>query len=864
LTIRTRRAALRALVTALSLAAVPLAFAQSASPDAAAGAPAAGFPAVPIVPAVPGIPGAPGAPGLPPPNLQAAGAPSSPADFTVRDIRIEGLQRISAGTVYNYLPVNIGDHLDAQRVREALRALYGTGFFSDVQIRRDGDTLVVAVTERPSIESVDIKGNKDIKTEDLNKSLRTIGLAVGKPFDRSALDGVTQALTDQYYARGKYAVQIDSDVVPLPNNRVRITINVKEGDRAKIRQIDLVGNTVFPDKAILSTLQLKTPTIFTFFKQNDRYSRETLQGDLEKVQSYFQDRGYANAHINSVQVAIAPDKKDIFITVNLSEGELYRLGTVKLAGNLIVSEAELRKLVTVHQGQIYSQHEISNTEDAIKNRLGAEGFYFAKVEPVPSIDEATKSVNLTLFVDPGNRVYVRHINFTGTARANDEPLRREMRQLEAAWLSNLALDRSKVLLQRLPYVESVDTSTVPVPGSPDQVDVNMAIKERSSATVGGGLGYSAYEGFMLNANLSDSDFLGSGDQVSINLDAGLWNKVYSVSETNPYTTVDGLSRTVALSYSDSTQLYEESSSFGSRNFTAALTYGYPITDNQVVSAGVSLQDVQLSTYQGPSAAQAVRWVEQNGRSYSGEQVYTYINSDGTTTTSSESILGSRFDTAELSLNYIYNSLNRGLFATRGLRNIINLTYVPPGLDVRYMITSEKFSGYLPLYQGFILSENMQVAYGKPLGNTIGLPPYKRFFAGGPDTVRGYLEDTLGPVDSNGNPYGGNLMTMAQTELVFPTPAKWESSARLSLFFDIGNVFSTDGTTFVGKDLKTPVTYDFSYHQLKQSVGLSVEWLAPVVGLFRFSIGAPLNSSDGNNVRFEDRSEDFQFTVGQSF
>jgi len=854
LTIRIRRAAQRALVTALSLAAVPLAFAQGLPPQ--------GLPSVPTIPA---LPGAPGAGGLPLPQLQAEPQlPPSPSDFTVKNIRIEGLQRISAGTVYNYLPVNIGDHLDAQRVREALRALYATGFFSNVQMRRDDDTLVVVVQERPSIESVDIKGNKDIKTADLNKSLRTIGLSAGKPFDRSALDGVTQALTDQYYARGKYAVQIKTDVVPLPNNRVRISINIKEGDRAKIRQIDLVGNTTFPDKAILSTLSLKTPTLFSFFKQNDRYSRETLQGDLEKVQSYYQDRGYANAHINSVQVAIAPDKKDIFITVNLTEGELYHLGDVKLAGNLIVSEAQLRKLVTVHTGEIYSQHEISNTEDAIKNRLGAEGFYFAKVDPVPNVDEATKRVNLTLFVDPGNRVYVRHINFSGTTRVNDEPLRREMRQLEAAWLSNLAVDRSKERLQRLPYVQSVDVSTQPVPGSPDQVDVNFAIKERSSATVGGGLGYSAYEGFMLNANLADSDFLGSGDQVSLNLDAGLYNKVYSFSETNPYTTVDGLSRTVALSYSDSTQLYQQSSSFGSRNFTAGLTYGYPITENQVVSAGISLQNVQLSTYQGGSAAQAVNWVEQNGHSYSGEQVYTAINGDGTTTTASESILGSRFSTAELSINYLYNSLNRALFADRGMRHIINLTYVPPGLDVRYLIASYKFSGYLPLFEGFTLSENMQIAYGKPLGKTRGLPPYKRFFAGGPDTVRGYLEDTLGPVDSNGNPYGGNMLTMAQTELLLPTPAKWQSSARLSLFYDVGNVFSTDGTSFTGKDLKTPVNYNFSYHQLKQSVGLSVEWLAPVVGLFRFSVGVPLSVYKGDNVHFEDRSEDFQFTVGQSF
>jgi len=782
----------------------------------------------------------------------------------VRDIHVQGLQRISEGTVFNYLPVNIGDRLNPQRVREALRALYATGFFSDVELRRQGNTLLVVVTERPSIESIDFKGNKDIKTEDLNKALRNVGLSAGKTFDRSTLDDVTQYLTDQYYSRGKYDVQIDAKVVPLPDNRVRISINITEGARAKIRQIDIVGNMTFKDKAILSTLSLQTPTLLNMFTSKDRYARETLQGDLEKIQGYFQDRGYANAHIDSVQVTISPDKKDIFITVNLTQGDLYHLSTVKLAGNTVVPEAELQRLLLVHPGQVYSQHLISATEDAIKNRLGAEGFYFAKVEPVPTLDDANKTVAMTLFVDPGDRVYVRHINFTGTTRTNDETFRREMRQLEAAWLSNLALDRSKQRLEQRPYVESVDTSTEPVPGSPDQVDVNFAIKERAASSVSGGIGYSAYEKFVLNGSLSDTNFLGSGDQISLNLDAGIYNKVYSVSETNPFVTVDGLSRTVALSYSDSTQLYAQSSAFGSKNITLGLTLGYPLTEYQFVSAGVSLQSVDLLTFEEGSARQAIDWVQSNGHPYYGEEVSSFIEPDGTTVATSTSLLGSRYDTAELSLNYVYTSLNRGLFANRGVRHLLSLVYVPPGLDVRYMIGSYKFSGYLPIAAGWVLSENAQISYARPLGSTTALPPYKRYFAGGPDTVRGYLEDTLGPVDTNGNPYGGNLLTVAQTELIVPTPAKWETSARASLFFDIGNVFSTDGTTYLGKDLVTPVSYKFSYHELKQSVGVSVQWLAPVVGLFRFSVGIPLNSYNGDLVHFEDRTEEFQFTVGQSF
>jgi len=792
-------------------------------------------------------------------------AQQPPSDeFTVSNIRIEGLQRISEGTVYNYLPVNIGDHLNAQRVREAIRALYATGFFRDVELRRDGTVLVVAVAERPSLESVDIKGNKDIKTEDLQKSLRNVGLAAGKTFDRSTLDEVTQYLTDQYYSRGKYAVQIDSKVENLPDNRVRVNINIKEGSRAKIRQINIVGNTVFRDKDILATLSLQTPNWQSWYKQSDRYARESLQGDLEKIQTYYQDRGYANFHIDSVQVAIAPDKSDIFITVNITEGAVYKLGEIKLAGNMIVPEAELKTLLLLAPGQTYSQKTISATQELIKNRLGAEGFYFAKVEPVPQNNEANRIVNLTLFVDPGSRVYVRHINFTGTTRSDDESLRREMRQLEGAWLSNVALERSKQRLQRLAFVESVEQSTEQVPGSPDLVDVNFAVKERPSATIGGGIGYSAAQKLVLNGNLSDSNFFGGGDFVSLNVDSGAYNKIYSFTETDPYRSVDGLSRTLSLSYRDSTQFVSESSSFSSKNIALGLTYGYPITEFQSISAGLSLQRIDLLTFAASSAEQAVNWVRSNGHSYAGESVSTFIEPDGTTITSSTALAGTQYSTVELTAGWQYDSRNRALFADRGLRSAVSFVMVPPGLGVRYWVGSYQFSGYLPLWRKFVLSEVIQVAYGKGLGGTTGLPPYKRFYAGGPDTVRGYTEDTLGPVDSNGNPYGGNMLTVARTELVLPMPAKWQTSARVSVFYDMGNVFSNDGTKFYGEDLQTPINYNFSYHALRDSTGLSVQWLAPSLGIFRFSYGIALNASRGNSIDFPDSTEGFQFSVGQSF
>src|SRR6201997_808198 len=402
---------------------------------------------------------------------------ASEADFTVGDIRVEGLQRVSEGTVYNYLPVNIGDHLTAQRVREAIRALYATGFFRDVQLRRDGNTLVVVVAERPSIESFEITGNKDIKTEDLQKSLRGVGLATGKTFDRSVLEDVTQYLTDQYFSRGKYGVRIDTKVEEEAGNRVKVKVDIKEGNRAKIRQINIVGNTRYKPKEILDTLELKTPNWLSWYKQDDRYSRESLQGDLEKVRNFYMDRGYANFQLESTQVAIAPEKEDIFITINIDEGQVYRVSEIKLAGTFVVPKAELERFLLIHPGDIFNRKLITSTQELMQNRMGRDGYAFAKVDPVPTADNTNHTVALTFFVDPGNRVYVRNITFSGVNRINDEVLRREMRQLEGGWLSNYSLERSRQRIQRLPYVKTVEFETTPVAGVADQVDVNYKLEE---------------------------------------------------------------------------------------------------------------------------------------------------------------------------------------------------------------------------------------------------------------------------------------------------------------------------------------------------------------------------------------------------
>jgi outer membrane protein insertion porin family len=786
--------------------------------------------------------------------------------FTVGDIRIEGLQRISEGTVFNYLPVNIGDHLDGQRIGEAMRALYATGFFRDVELRRDGNTLLVVVVERPSIAKFEIKGNKDIKTEDLQKSLRNVGLAQGKTFDRSVLDEVKQYLTDQYFSRGKYAVRVDTKITELPGNKVDILVDIKEGKRAKIEVINLVGNTTFKESDVLNTLELKTPNWLSWYKQDDRYSRESLQGDLEKLRSYYMDRGYANFQIESTQVTIAPEKDNMYITVNVNEGDVFKVSEIKLAGTMVVPEDQLKRLLQIHPGDIFSRKAVTSSQQLMSYRLGADGYAFAKIDPVPTPDNDKKTVSITFFIEPGNRVYVRHINFNNITAINDETLRREMRQMEGGWLSNSAVERSKERLQRLPYVEKVEFENKPVAGSADLVDVDYNIKEGLPGQFGGGIGYSEAQKFSLNGNFVHSNFMGSGDRVALEINAGKFSKSYVISHTDPYTTIDGVARTTSLSYRDTTQFNAASSSFGTTQITLAEQWSYPITEYQFVQVGASVNRNTLVVSQGFSSQQAVDWVRSNGHTFTREADDT--NGDGLVNSldSPFTIYGSDFYTYELTGGWNYDSRNRALFADHGLHLSVSGRYALPLSDVQYYATNLQALKYVPLWGKWVLSLNAQVDYASSLGKTTALPPYLNYFAGGPDSVRGYRESTLGPRDNIGigNPYGGNFRVISRTELIFPVPEKWQSAARVSWFYDMGNVFYTGNKVkFLGEDDVTPVNYHFAYDNLKRSTGIAVQWLAPL-GLFRFSYGVPLNAFPGNTVKFNDETERFQFSIGQAF
>ncbi len=770
-------------------------------------------------------------------------------DFVVRDMRVEGLQRISEGTVFNYLPINVGDTVDDIRIQEAMRALYSQQLFDDIEMRRDGDTLIIAVRERPSIEDFTIEGNKDIKTEDLMESLRGVGLARGRTFDRSVLDEVQQFLKEQYYDRGKYGVIVNTDVMDRPNNTVRVSIEVKEGERAKIRQVNIIGNRSFDEKEIREDFELDTANWLSWIRQDDRYARESMGGDLETLRSFYMDRGYADFRVESTQVAISPNKKDIYVTINIHEGEQYKISDTKVVGKMVIPEEQLSGLILSKPGATFNLQLLTHSMELMEFRLGEQGYSNAEIEPVPELDHEKKEASVTFFVNAGSRVYVRRIIFKNIDQVDDEVLRREMRQAEGAYLSNRLVDRSKIRLQRLPYIEKVDVENVPVPGSPDLVDVEFDIEYRMPGQFSGGLGFSESQGLILNGSIVHTNFLGSGNRVALQVSTGSFSTLYSLSHTDPYTTRNGVRRTVSVNFRDITQFTSASSDFSTTNIGATIEYGYPITEYQSLSLGLSYNRAELLA-SSRSSSQAQDWVLNNGTQFT-EQVSPGVFFTGT-----------EFDTFELLAGWSYDSRNRSLFADRGSRQNFFISYALPGSGVEYYTVRHNFTKYIPLFGRWTIRLNSELGFGEALGDTTALPPYKQFFSGGPQSVRGYKESWLGPRDSFGNPYGGNVLVAGQVELILPLPAKWSGSTRASIFYDIGNVFNSGEVQFTDK-LGSPISYEPDFNELKTSVGVAVQWLAPM-GLFRFSYAVPLNEFKGNDRFYGDVVEGFQFSIGQAF
>lgn len=737
--------------------------------------------------------------------------------FKISEIRAEGLQRLEIGTVLTYLPLSTGDELNNSTSRQAIRALYGSGLFQDVQLERDGNALVVKLQERPAISTFKIEGNEKIGGDELKKSLKDLGLADGELFRRDLLDQVEQELRRQYYANGYYDVGIETKVTEEPNNRVSLNIKVTEGSVTKITDINIIGNHVFPTEELLKQFDLKT-TNWMPFQKSDRYSKQSLSGDLEKLQSYYQDRGYLKFSVDSVQVALTPDKKAIYITINVTEGEVYKVKERRYSGNTILNERYLEALTTTQAGETFSRKLATESSDRIEAALSDIGYAFAKVTPVPEVDEEKKEVSLNYVIDPGKRAYVRRISFVGNSGTNDETLRREMRQLEAAPFSKSSVERSRVRLARLPFIEEAEVDTKPVPGSDDLVDVSFKVKERPPGSVQFGVGYSGSQGFLITGQVTHTNFLGTGNRIDLQAQNNAISQAISLSWTDPYFTEDGISQSISAYYRKSESVIRYSSGFNTNTVGANLTYGIPLSEFITLRAGLGVEDVAVQTFPTSSSDQILKFVINNGTQFFIYQARTGIS---------------------------YDSRNRTFFATRGALHALTMDLALPGGDLEYYNLSYRAQQYIPLFWKFTAEINGSVGLVDSYGSS-DVPPWENFFAGGPRTVRGYKDGSLGPRDNPyNNPFGGKLRTTAQTNLIIPLPVASDGkSTRLEAFWDVGNVFQEPG--------------DFAISDLRQSAGIAFSWFTPFLGLLDLSYAFPLNPKPGDD---QDR---FQITFGSGF
>ncbi len=735
--------------------------------------------------------------------------------FTVRDIRIEGLQRISAGAVFNTLPVRIGDRVDENLSARIIHALYKSGFFKDVRLEREGDTLVVFVAERPSIAEIVITGNDAIPTEQMQEALKQIGLSQGKVLNRALLDKIRLELERQYYSLGKYGVQIKTTITPLARNRVKVSIEIAEGAEASVYAINIVGNKAFPDRVLLARMKLNERGFFTGGAQ---YSRQLLAADLETLKSWYLDRGYIHFTIESTQVSLTPDRQDVYITINVSEGKQYRVREVKLAGKLIIPEDVARSLISLHPGDVFSRKEAVDSTKRISDRLAEIGYAFANVNIIPDVDETNRTVGVTLFVDPGQKVYVRRINISGNTKTKDEVIRRELRQMEGDWMSTKKIALSRTRLNRTGFFENVGVETPSVPGVPDWADVNYQVAERPTGNLSAGLGYSDTQGALFNFAISQENFLGTGKRVSINVDNSQVTKNYSFNYNNPYHTLDGINRGFSIYYRAIDAAQAQISNYTTDSYGANLSYGFPLseTDSSRITLGYENSNIVL------------------GDSLVSQDVVDFVAENG-----------DQYGYFPIIYAWTRDSRDRRILATRGGTTRFSTEVAVPGGDLEYYKVNLQHQQYFPVSKRVTLLAKINLGYGDALGETTRLPPWKKYYAGGSRTVRGYEANSLGPVDpATGVRTGGNRKLIGNLELILPNPfSETEGSTRLAAFVDMGNVYGAEES----------ITTD----SLRFSTGVALLWLSPV-GALRFSYAVPFNTQDG------DRLQAFQFTMGSAF
>lgn len=736
--------------------------------------------------------------------------------FVVEDIKVEGLQRVSSGTVFNYLPIKVGDEVDDEVAREAIKTLFGTGFFEDVALSRDGATLIVTVEESPSIANVELVGLNELEEDQVRESLNNLGLGKGRVFSASLLDKVVQDLKSQYFSIGKYAADIDTEVTPLESNRVDVTIKVREGDTARIKRINIVGNQAFSDDDLKDEFELSTKRRLLLFPPKDEYSRQQLQADLESLRSFYQDRGYINFEVSSTQVTISPDKEDIFVTVNVNEGEQYTVSDFAVKGRLVVPEEELTSLVTIEPGEVYSQREVSESREAIADRLGDDGYAFANVNSIPQINQEDNTVSLDLVVDPGRRVYVRRINITGNRVTRDEVIRREMRQLEGGWYSTENVQRSKTRLDRTGHFSQVTIETPPVPGSPDQVDVNINVEERSTGSLLLGIGYSDADGILLQGQVTQSNLFGSGRELSFIADRSAVTERTQLRYLNPYYTINGISRGFTLFQRKIDAEEADTAAYVTDTLGAGMDFGFPLSEFTNFNIGAQVERVDLkSTLDTPDEFREI--IDDSPQN----------------------------DILKLTGNFTHDTRDSRLFPSRGSIQRFSWEVSSPPSDLEYYKLTARNDTYLRLSDFLILKASAEVGYGDSYGDEDSLPFFENFFAGGANTVRGYDARSLGPRDSGPTPeaLGGDRRVLGNLELQVPFPGDGGQDKRFGLFVDGGQVYGAGD--------------DIDFDEVRYSAGISFSWFSPL-GPLAISYAEPLNDKAGDDI------QRIQFTLGRFF
>jgi len=747
------------------------------------------------------------------------GVAGAAEDFEVTDIQVQGLQRISAGTVFNYLPIKVGDRVSEDEVNEALKALFETGFFQDIELERDAGVLIVKVAERPSIASIEFTGNKEFDTENLKKATLQIGFGEGQVFKRAILDKVVQEIRTQYYSRGKYSAEIKTTVTPLERNRVKINIDIDEGKTARIGGVNFIGNESFKDKRLLDEFQLKPKRglqRLNFLSKIDQYSKEKLSGDLENLRSFYQDRGYLDFRIESTQVTISEDKKKIFITVQLSEGDVYTVDQVQLRGKMVVPPSELEERVMIRTGDTFSRKEVERTSKAISDRLALDGYTFANVNAVPDIDKENRKVSFAFFIDPAKRVYVRRINIAGNTTTRDEVIRREMRQLEGGWLSTANIQRSKIRLQRLSYFDDVNIETPAVAGTDDQVDVNVSVKERQTGSLLFGLGYSESDGVLVQGSISQSNLFGTGKELDLSVDVSKVTSIARIRYTNPYHTVNGVSRGFYATWTDIDAAEANVAEYINETTSLGVSYRWPLTEYNSLGFTLGPERVKLTETE-ETPPEILEFIDQYPDSWM----------------------------LKTSATLAHDTRDSILYPTNGIVVSLSGEASFPGSETQYWKSGLTASWYLPTYKDLVLHLYGDVGYGDSYGDTTDFPFYKNYYAGGSTSVRGYKARSLGPEDSGltPRPLGGNRRIVGNIELLFPVPGSETKDKRFGLFVDGGMVFGQDETV----DLA----------DLRYSYGIAFNWYSPV-GPLSMSYGLPINDEPGDDL------ERFQFTVGRSF